>query len=53
MKSFHIHYLIWKQFSKVDEVDIFILRRKELRVQKGSFISSFSKYLLDMALPDT
>lgn len=51
MKSFHTHYLIWKQLSEVDEVDVFTLQRQKLRVQKGSFISSLNKYLLDVAVP--
>lgn len=53
MKSFNIHYLIWKPFSKVDEVDIFIVQRKKVRIQKDSLISLFNKYLLDVAVPDT
>ena len=51
MTSFHAHYLIWKQLSEVGDIDVFILQVKKLRVQKLSFISSFKKYLLNMAGP--
>ena len=48
---FHTRELIGKQFS--GKVDAFPLQRKERGVQRGSFISSFHKYLLDEAEPDT